>query len=390
MAGEDVRAPVGSRTGLTSKSLSVVMSVLMTLTLTQCVIAEDDYSLDVDIDQTKVSIVSGNLTAAITFDWPRVIFHHTVDPFSPTFDVGFPRLYLFNDSDGDGRFCRSEATAVGFLDSNHVEWNISLVEQGYSTELGEYARLSMSCNVSAYTPDDNETLLLPDFAEAVFSFSISELSTRLANSEGAYTVMGRNEICCGIQLSVLQPLNATGVVVDQSLQGGGTTSMFLIKEWDGNDEVAYTELSGRVDETELGDDFTHVLQDVPGPRQEIAFSKEDGTIQAACFVSSVASLGDGTEVMPGSSYYTTGSGLVFDTVLPSLNESSSPLCMNVSVLLDEAGFVGGVRDWVEQYLPYFVLSVAAAASMLLVMWHLRMRRKRVESEKKVDREEDGD
>lgn len=367
---------------------STLLCAMLVLTCAQRVSAEDDYSLYVSVDETKVNIVSGNLTAAIPFEWPRVIFHHTEDPFSPTFDVGIPRLYLFNDTDGDGRFCRSEATAVSFLDSNHVVWNCSAVDQGYSPELGEYARLSMSCNLSAYTPDENETLLMADFAKAVFSFSINELSTRHHNSEGSFTVMGRSEVSMCMSLSVSKAVNATGIVVDQSLQGGGTTSMFLIKESDGHDEVVYTELSGRVDETELGDDFAHVLMEVSEPRQEFSFSKEDGTVQATYFLSSVASLGDGNETYPGSSYYTTGSGLVVDTVLPLLNESTSPLTLNVSSLLDENGFVGSVRDWVELYLPYLLAAGIACASSLLVMWHLRMRRKRVDLEKKLEKGDD--
>jgi hypothetical protein len=167
----------------------------MMLTWVQVASAEDDdYSLYVNPGDTAVNIESGNLTAAVPYEWPRIIFYHEADPFSPHFDVGISRLYLFNDSDGDGNFCRSEATAVCFLDSNHVTWNVSTVEHGYDSELGEYASFSMSCNVSAYTPDENETMLLPDFASAAFRFSISEMSSRVVNSEGAYTVLGRNEI----------------------------------------------------------------------------------------------------------------------------------------------------------------------------------------------------
>jgi hypothetical protein len=143
-----------------------------------------------------------------------------------------------------------------------------------------------------------------------------------------------------------------------------------------------------VDETELGDDFAHVMSEVSEPRQEVDFSKEDGTVQATYFLSSVAALGDGTEAAPASSYYTTGSGLVLDTVLPPLNGTTSPLTLNMSILLEESGFVGSVRDWVEEYFPYFVAAAALGVSALLVAWHLRMRRRRVESQKSTEKEDE--
>ena len=383
MAVEGLRTSVGARTGLVMTGICMVLSAALALTLLHQVAAAEDYVLYAGQDATKVTIESANLTAAIPFEWPRIIFHHTVDPFSPTFDVGVPRLYLYNDTDGDGWFCRAEAVAVVPMDSNHVTWNVTSIEQGYSSELGQYARFSMNGNVSAYALDENGTLMVSDFATVSSSFLIAEFSTRQENSDGPYTVMGRDEIVCSISLKMVRGFNATGLVVDQSLQGGGTTSMFLIKESDDFGEEAYTEVSGREDETELGEDFAHVLMATPEPRQEFSFSKEDGTVQASYFLSSVAVLGDGNETRTKSTYYSTGSGLVVDTVLPLLNESTSPLMFNISALLDEGGFVGSVKDWGELYLPYFLAFVAAVASLLLVMWHMRMRRKRLELEKEL-------
>jgi len=92
--------------------------------------ADDDYSLYISVDDTKVGIVSGNLTAAVTRDWPRIVYWHSEDPFTPTFEVSFPRMFMFNDTDADGVFARSEMLGVSFLDSNHVLWNFSAVDQG--------------------------------------------------------------------------------------------------------------------------------------------------------------------------------------------------------------------------------------------------------------------
>lgn len=388
MAAEPLRICVGARVVLAVKSVCMVLSAALALTLLHPVAAAEDYVLSAGQDATKVTIESANLTAAMPFEWPRIIFHHTVDPFSPTFDVGIPRLYLYNDTDGDGRFCRAEAVAVVPMDSNHVTWNVSAIEQGYSTESGQYARFSMSCNLSAYALDENDTLMVADFASVSSSFSITELASRHENSEGPYTVMGRDEISCSLCFRALRDVDATGLVVDQWLQGGGTTSMFLIKESGDLGEVTYTEVSGREDETEFGEDFAHALMEASDPRQEFSFSKEDGTVQASYFLSSVATLGDGNETRTMSTYYSTGSGLVVDTVLPILNESTSPVILNMSALLDEAGFVGGVKDWVELYLPYFIAFVAAVASLLLVMWHIRMRRKRLQLEKEFHKKKE--
>jgi hypothetical protein len=61
------------------------------------------------------------------------------------------------------------------------------------------------------------------------------------------------------------------------------------------------------------------------------------------------------------------------------------LTLNISALLDETGFVGSVRDWVELYLPYLLAVGVACASAVLVAWHLKMRRKRVALEKKLEK-----
>jgi len=111
-----------------------------------CAQDEDEVPfLSHSVDDYKTAFVSGNLTAAVTHDWPRVAFYHTNDRFSPTFEIGMPVIYLFNDTNEDGIFARSEATYVAYLDSlRNVTWDISLVLMGVDPVTGQFALLNRS------------------------------------------------------------------------------------------------------------------------------------------------------------------------------------------------------------------------------------------------------
>ena len=97
----------------------------------------EDHQLFVSIDDTKVTIVSGNFSVAVTRDWPRVIFKHDIDPFSPHFEVSYPRMHFHNGSNLEGAFDNGEANLTMFLDSNHVSWNVTAIDQGYTEDFGE-------------------------------------------------------------------------------------------------------------------------------------------------------------------------------------------------------------------------------------------------------------
>src|SRR5512137_1518757 len=137
------------------------------------VLAKEEHFLDYSEDNFKVVFISGNLTAAVTHDWPRVVFEHTTDPFSPTFEVGLPRLFLYNDSNDDGYFSISEVTYVSYMDENHVNWNVSPVEFLNDSVSGEYAEFRMNTTLALYKGLDNNTIALADWANVTFWFKIS-------------------------------------------------------------------------------------------------------------------------------------------------------------------------------------------------------------------------
>jgi len=96
---------------------SLGLAMLITSTMTSSGVAAEEYELHVGTDDpNKINLLSGNFSVAITRDWPRVIFRHELDPFSPTFEVSCPRMYLFNDTDGDDIFDPPEAEFTVFLD----------------------------------------------------------------------------------------------------------------------------------------------------------------------------------------------------------------------------------------------------------------------------------
>ena len=337
----------------------------------------EDYSLSVNESDTVVSFISGNFSVAITSDWPRMIFRHEEDPFSPTFEVSCPRLYAHNDSDGDGMFDPSEAVLTIFLDSNHIEWNRTPLSQGYSDELGEYAYFGMRAELNAYIVGENETLARSKWANMSFWFSISEKSVEYENARGIYVVEGATQLRMNYSLDVRDWIDQNAIVLEQFLQGGGSTNMFhLVEEEDGVTFV--TEIPGTVDERESGEDYNHKLEEISGPMREILFAKEDGTVQAFySWCSEVAALiaGNRSSMGMNSTYFTTGTGMMLHSQI-MMDNRTSQIGHESCIGIYESGFVGSMSDWLREYswpLLAVCCVVAALASFPLLRWRKRRR-----------------
>ncbi|OGS51733.1 MAG: hypothetical protein A3K75_01045 [Euryarchaeota archaeon RBG_13_61_15] len=352
--------------------------IVLSAALSPSVRAED-YALVVNPGDTGIGIISGNLTAAVTYDWPRIIFWHTVDPWTPTFEAGIPRIYLYNDTNEDGVFARSEAAYTVYLDSNHVDWNLSQVDSGVDEVNGSYAQFGMTGSLSASKLLDNGSMVeVSDWAVATFWFSITENSTVRSSSVGSYVVNGKTDIRTNMTLRINRQVNATGAAMEQTLQGGGSNSVFLLKQASREDDVALVEVSGRVDETDLGENFTHSFAETGLPMQEIEFAKDDRTVQAHYEWNSMyvcETNGTEGEEPLRSSYYTTGSGLVLHSAF-LLPDANSTVTMDTIVGIDEAGFAGRMRDWVKENLPEILaLSGLMACGAGLSFWFARKRKK---------------
>ncbi len=339
---------------------------------------DEEYNLFVSIDDAKVCFISGNFSVAVTRDWPRVIFKHEADPFSPTFEVSCPRMYAHNDTDGDGLFDLDEAILTMFLDSNHVEWEMTPIVQNYSSEFGGYASFGMRTELNAYVVDENETLVMSDWAHLSFWFSITEKSVEYANSNGTYEVGGGTQLRMNFSLFINDCIDADGLVLSQFLQGGASTSMFTLLESDGEDQTVPTIISGTVDERELDAAYPHEFRATSYPTQEILFSKEDGVDQAYYYWGSEAQAvnGDNSTVVDiDSSYYTTGNGMMLHSIF-CIDNSTTQLDYESSTGIFESGFIGGVRDWIREYSEPLMLFCVVTASLIAVGLVLRQRRKR--------------
>lgn len=341
--------------------------------------ADDDYSLYISVDDTKVGIVSGNLTAAVTRDWPRIVYWHSEDPFTPTFEVSFPRMFMFNDTDADGVFARSEMLGVSFLDSNHVLWNFSAVDQGFSTSMGAFARFNMTTHLSIYRSLEDETVTLSDWAIVTFGFCIAENDVTYENAAGSYVVDGKVSLSVDVSLDVLRQVNSTCIVLEQRVEGGGSASMFVI-----DDAGGQVEASGLIDEREFGENYTHQMVNADGPLQRVSVAKDDGTVQAIYEWASLASCNrssNTTQLVPATSYYTDGIGLTIDTAFAAV-EDGATIAFGGVIGLDEGGFVGRMRDWVMEYLPWVAVSVAVVTAMVaLFAWRVKTKRGRTEGPK---------
>ena len=335
----------------------------------------EEYDLFVSIDEAKVCIISGNFSVAITRDWPRVIFKHEEDPFSPTFEVSCPRMYVHNDTNGDGLFTLSETALTVFLDSNHVSWNLTDIDQGYSHELGEYATFGMRSELNAYSVGENETLVMASWARLSFWYSISEKSVDHENSLGRYTVDGGTQLRVNFSLSIDSCTDMNALVLEQFLQGGGSTNMFHLMESEG-DYVYVTEISATVDERVDGEDFSHGYAATSEPVQEINFAKEDGSVQALYRWGSEAlvDIGVNTSALPlNSSYFTTGNGMMLHSQI-AVDNCTTQVSHESIIGLVESGFVGSVTDWMREYswpMALLICVIACLAVLSLLRWRRR-------------------
>ena len=343
---------------------------LALLALSSTVVSDtDDYELYVSIDDAKVNFLSGNFSVAVTRDWPRVIFKHEGDLFSPTFEVSCPRMYLFNDTNGDHIFDMTEVTRTVFLDSNHVEWNLTDHEQGYDTVCGVYAMVGLSALLNTYVVADNETEMESGWASLRFYFSITENPVVYSNSIGEYIVGGRTSMRLNFSLTIHDYIAADGIVLEHQLQGGGSTNMFDLYECHDGVQTVMTEVEGTVDERDLGAGYTNDFMESPEPVQMICFSRDDGIQQAFYHWDSEAAFGDedcNESCAVGSSYFTTGAGMTLHSVYAVTNETGI-VSHESSIGIFEEGFIGSVSDWMKENMLGVVLVVSTAAVLFFVL-----------------------
>jgi hypothetical protein len=368
------RSSLWSRLG----SLAAVLcaAVLAFWSLGDAQAADEQHFLDYSVDNFKAVFVSGNLTAAVTFDWPRVVFQHSTNLFAPSFEVSLPIVYLYNDTNHDGVFSRSEAIYTGYLDSHHnVTWNTTAVQFANGVESGEYAQIRMSADVSLFNQTTDTIASVENWANLTFSFQITQYPVTYSNSFGSYTILGRTEMKINCTLDILKELSFTGLAIEHLLKGGGSTNMFMIRENSTSPNGSMTTVSSRVNEEIYGPSFTHRLNQTGLPTQDINFAKEDGTVQAFYRYSSeplAKTSGQYSPVAMNSSYYTTGTGLILHSSFEISNETTS-ISHESFLGIDEKGFTSRVRDWLKANLPMImvvsgsIVAVIAFSTMALML-----------------------
>jgi hypothetical protein len=343
--------------------------------------SDEQHFLEVTDYSFGVVFISGNLTATVTKDLPQVVFKHSTDSVAPSFTIRLPFFYLYNDTNSDGVFFRSEAIYTASLDSHYnVAWNTTAVEFATGPVSGEYAQLRMDATLSLYDQLTDTAPSIDNWANITFWFQITENPVTYSNSHGSYTVAARTEMRMDFTLDILKKLNFSGLAVEHLLKAGGSTNMFQIRETSSADGWAMTTVSSRVDEGQYGLNITHRLNQTSLPVQDINFAKEDGTIQAFYRYSTeplVRTSGDYHTVAMNSSYYTTGTGMMLYVSYAFSNDTAS-LSHDSFMGIDENGFGGRVRDWFKENLPMIMVVsgsiVAVVAFALLASMVLRGRR----------------
>jgi len=358
---------------------SLGLAMLITSTMVSGGVDNEEYELSASIDDAKINLHSGNFSVAITRDWPRVIFKHDLDPFSPTFEVSCPRMYLFNDTDGDGIFDPPEAEFTVFLDSNHVNWNLLAFEQNYSSQYGQYVVVGMNASVHAYVVGENETLVHSDWALLSFWFFLAEEPVTYECPGGTYIIDGKTQMRMNYTLKLNDHLDVDGVVLEHMLQGGGSTNMFQLVEGLPYGGTTTTEISALVDEREVEGDYSRDFWETSDLVQETRFAKEDGVVQAFYFWETEAMMGGtalNTTALVNSSYFTTGAGMILHSILPVDNHTTM-VSQGSTMGIYESGFIGSVSDWIQEYIIVFVVVCGTIVVVSLTLAVRRMRRKTV-------------
>ncbi len=343
--------------------------------------SDEQHFLDLTDYSFGVVFISGNFTATVTKDLPQVVFKHSTDPVAPSFTIRLPFIYLYNDTNDDGVFSRSEAIYTASLDSHYnVAWNATPAEFATGPVSGEYARLRMAATLSLYDQPTDTVPSIDDWANITFWFQITENPLTYSNSYGSYTVAGRTEMSMNFTLDILKKLNFSGLAVEHLLKAGGSTNTFMIKETTNANGWKMTNVSSRVNEEQYGLNFTHRLNQTSLPVQDIDFAQDDGTVQAFYHYSSeplARTSDDYHPISTNSSYYTTGTGMMLYVSYAFSNDTAS-ISHSSSLGIDEKGFVGRVRDWLSDNLPMIMVVsgsiVAVVAFSVLVSMLLRRRR----------------
>jgi len=356
-------------------------ALLLLLSLSLLLSGAPRHFLDYSEDNYKIAFVSGNFTAAVTRDMPRVVFGHAHPVLSPEFVVSSQKLYVFNDTNGDGVFSRSEAIYTSYLDSHHVTWNMSTVEFGNDSDGNEYVQIWMRTKASLYAviDDVSDSPVIRDWAVVTFSYRISERATNHSNVLGTYVVSGKTEMTMSFTITLLKHIDADGIVLEMYVQGGGSTNMLLLREATGAAAGQLTNVSSSLDESVLGANLTHRFMQTDRPLQDIYMAKEDGIVQAFYHFSSAPMNGSGESagvVRTNSSYYTDGAGMILHQAFFIANGTDA-LSLESSLGIDERGFNVSVKDWFQDNLPMLmVVSGTIAATILLTAFAIMYRRHR--------------
>lgn len=379
-----------------------VAALVLVVALTACFFAvpseasaRSDF-IDYTVDTYMAAFQSSNFSASITLDWPRVIFQHIGSYLSPMFDVSFEMIYLFNDTNEDGYFSYPETTYTSFIDENRVSfngetgWNVSDVMFVEDPHYGASADFSMRSTISLYAGLKNESLADPtitDWANLTFWFSISENRTYHTNSYGTYQIDGKTAVKANYSLDILKDVNASGIVLEQRLKAGGQTYLFELLE-DHGGVNNYTVVSGRVDETVLGLNYSNELTRANAPNQEVLFARDDGVVQAFFRYSSepvLYQVGVLNSIPTNVSYFTTGSGLMLDTAFWMPN-GTALLTHEVNLGIVESGFVSNPADWIMDNLAV-IIAVAALIVLAPLVARIMIRRRKVSAAKRAQTEE---
>lgn len=353
-------------------ALIAVLSVTMLLAGPAILAVSDPppHFLDYSEDNYKIVFISGNFTAKVTRVKPMVVFEHTNPVLSPTFGVSSAKLYVFNDSNHDGIFSRSEAIYVSYLDAQHVTWNASGIEFGNDSAGGEYAQVRMSTNASLYATSEDVSVMprISNWAGVTFGYRISERTTNYTNALGTYEIRGRTEMRVDLTISMLKHVNATGVALEVYISGGGSTNMMVLRQGTSSGGSKLTNVSSRIDETAIGANFTHRFIQTSKPTQDVYIAKEDGVPQAFYHFGSAPMNGSGENasvIQMNPSYYTDGAGLFLHQAFFTANGTKT-IVQESSLGIDELGFVVDVRGWLQSHLALLMAVCGVIASVVLI------------------------
>lgn len=333
--------------------------------------------------EDSVIAISGNLTATIMKNWPRVVFQHTSSRFSPTFDFSVLELRLYNLT-ADELIANPTIDEPELIAPAHLlSWSFSINELDYSPEKGQHLLAKLSAVIDLYSPtaristaDEDIVKVRENWGILEIHFEISQYGIGLSDPHPSLTVRAAHCVDINISIRLNESNEFKAISIERNFQAGGPTYLARIYPGMTPGTTYSEEVSTR--ENELSDS-TYIVHEIPSGGEDwqmISLSTAHGVEQSLsawnCSSKMLAENGETTDSCPWY-YRTTGTSVTLFS-LSSLGNDTEGLEIEQLVAIIDEGFDQPIKNILLDFLPFIVGLSVLIPSILLIYRFGRIRK----------------